>query len=184
VNLQSAQISALALSNRLPTMFANRLLMDAGGLMAYSTDFAAPYRRAATYVDKILKGAQPGELPIEEPTKFDLLLNMKTAKALASRSGPRYRGGRTRSFSRSPTGLCPRCAQLQRIPDHSSTLRRTLNRPGLLGDGEQGRGEPPRPSWRLRSLREWGMAGPSRFSPEVRDRAVRMVLKHENEHAA
>jgi putative tryptophan/tyrosine transport system substrate-binding protein len=82
VNLQSAQISALALSNRLPTMFGNRLLMDAGGLMAYSIDFAAPYRRAATYVDKILKGGKPGDIPIEEPTKFELVINLKTAKAL------------------------------------------------------------------------------------------------------
>jgi putative ABC transport system substrate-binding protein len=82
VNLQSAQISALALSNRLPTMFGNRLLMDSGGLMAYSIDFAVPYRRAATYVDKILKGAKPGDIPIEEPTKFELVINLKTAKAL------------------------------------------------------------------------------------------------------
>jgi putative ABC transport system substrate-binding protein len=82
VNLLAAQISALALSNRLPTMFSNRLLLDAGGLMAYSIDFAASYRRAATYVDKILKGADPGDLPIEEPTKFELVINLKTAKAL------------------------------------------------------------------------------------------------------
>jgi putative ABC transport system substrate-binding protein len=82
VTLQAAQISALALSNRLPTMFSNRLAMDSGGLMAYSIDFAAPYRRAATYVDKILKGAKPGDLPIEEPTKFELVINLKTAKAL------------------------------------------------------------------------------------------------------
>jgi putative ABC transport system substrate-binding protein len=82
VNLQSAQISALALSNRLPTMFGNRLLMDSGGLMAYSIDFAIPYRRAATYVDKILRGAKPGDIPIEQPTKFELVINLKTAKAL------------------------------------------------------------------------------------------------------
>jgi putative ABC transport system substrate-binding protein len=82
VNLQSAQISALALSNRLPTMFGNRLLMDSGGLMAYSNDSAIPYRRAATYVDKILRGAKPGDIPIEQPTKFELVINLKTAKAL------------------------------------------------------------------------------------------------------
>ena len=82
VNLQSARISALALSNRLPTMFGNRLVMDSGGLMAYSIDFAVPYRRAATYVHKILKGARPQDLPIEEPTKFELVINLKTAKAL------------------------------------------------------------------------------------------------------
>ena len=82
VNEQSAQISALALSNRLPTMFGNKRLMDAGGLMAYSIDLLAPYRRAAAYVDKILKGAKPGDIPIEEPTKFELVINLKTAKAL------------------------------------------------------------------------------------------------------
>jgi putative ABC transport system substrate-binding protein len=81
-NLLAAQISALALSNRLPTMFSNRHLMDAGGLMAYSPDFFASYRRAATFVDKILKGARPGDLPIEEPTTFELVINLKTAKAL------------------------------------------------------------------------------------------------------
>ena len=82
VNLQSAQISALALSSRLPTVGGNRVLAEAGGLMTYSTDFITPYRRAATYVDKILKGAKPGDLPIEQPTKFELVINLKTAKAL------------------------------------------------------------------------------------------------------
>ena len=82
VNLQTAPISALALKNRLPTMFQARFLMDAGGLMAYGIDVVAPYRRAASYVDKILKGARPGDLPIEEPTTFELVINLKTAKAL------------------------------------------------------------------------------------------------------
>src|SRR4030095_3056483 len=82
MNLLAAQISTAALENRLPTMFGNRQLMHAGGLMAYSMDFAASYRRAASYIDKILKGARPSDLPIEEPTKFELVINLKTAKDL------------------------------------------------------------------------------------------------------
>ena len=82
MNPLAGQITALALSNRLPAMFGNRAIVYAGGLMAYSTDFAVPYRRAAIYIDKILKGARPSDLPIEEPTKFDLVINLKTAKAI------------------------------------------------------------------------------------------------------
>ena len=76
------QISALALSNRLPTMFRDRRLRGCGRADGISADILASYRRAATYVDKILKGAKPGDLPIEEPTTFELVINLKTAKAL------------------------------------------------------------------------------------------------------
>jgi putative ABC transport system substrate-binding protein len=72
----------LALKNRLPTTFPQRPYADAGGLMPYSADFSDLYRRAATFVDKILKGAKPADLPIEQPTKFELVINLKTAKAL------------------------------------------------------------------------------------------------------
>ena len=81
-NLLSDQISALALSSRLPTVGGQRGLAEAGGLMTYSTDFITPYRRIATYVDRILKGAKPGDLPIEQATKFELVINLKTAKAV------------------------------------------------------------------------------------------------------
>jgi putative ABC transport system substrate-binding protein len=72
----------LAAKNRLPTVFPYREFVDAGGLMAYGPNLADLSRRAATYVDKILKGANPGDLPVEQPTKFELVINLKTAKAL------------------------------------------------------------------------------------------------------
>jgi len=72
----------LAAKNRLPTVFPFRESVDAGGLMAYGPNVADLFRRAATYVDKILKGAKPVDLPVEQPTKFELVINLKTAKAL------------------------------------------------------------------------------------------------------
>jgi len=72
----------LAAKHRLPAVYTNRAYVDAGGLMAYGSNFADEFRRAATYVDKILKGAKPGDLPVEQPTKFELVINLKTAKAL------------------------------------------------------------------------------------------------------
>ena len=72
----------LAAKNRLPTVYPWREGVDAGGLMAYGPDLADLLRRVATYVDKILKGAKPGDLPVEQPTKFELVINLKTAKAL------------------------------------------------------------------------------------------------------
>jgi ABC-type uncharacterized transport system substrate-binding protein len=76
------QITELAARSRLPAMYALRLYVEAGGLMSYSADLKENWRRAATFVAKILKGAKPGDLPVEQPTKFELVINLKTAKAL------------------------------------------------------------------------------------------------------
>jgi len=75
-------IAQLALKNRLPTSFAFREYADAGGLVTYGVNFSNMLRRAADYIDRILKGANPGDLPIEQPTTFELVINMKTAKTL------------------------------------------------------------------------------------------------------
>ena len=82
------RLAELALKNRLPTMFAQRQYAEAGGLMAYAADFSDLFRRAATIVDKILKGATPADLPIEQPTKWEFVINLKTAKALGLDAPP------------------------------------------------------------------------------------------------
>ena len=79
---QRARLADLAVKNRLPAMFGVREFVDAGGLMSYGVSVPDLMRRAATYVDKILKGAKPADLPVEQPTKFELVINLKTAKAL------------------------------------------------------------------------------------------------------
>jgi putative ABC transport system substrate-binding protein len=76
------QIAELAISNRLPSMHADSPYVEAGGLMSYATNDAEQFKRAAVYVDKILKGAKPTDLPIEQPTKFELVINLKTAKQI------------------------------------------------------------------------------------------------------
>ncbi|HEU4345323.1 MAG TPA: ABC transporter substrate-binding protein, partial [Candidatus Binatia bacterium] len=76
------RIVGFALKSRLPSVYGRRESVDAGGLMSYGADLADSYRRAATYVDKILKGAKPADLPVEQPTKFELVINLKTAKQI------------------------------------------------------------------------------------------------------
>ena len=80
--LQQKQIADLAIKNRLPSIYHGSTWVDAGGLMSYSTDELGAFRRAATFVDKILKGTKPADLPVEQSVKFEFAINLKTAKAL------------------------------------------------------------------------------------------------------
>jgi putative ABC transport system substrate-binding protein len=76
------QFVELAARSRLPAIWSNGIIVEVGGLMSYGTYIPALFRRAATYVDKVLKGARPGDLPVEQPTKFELVINLKTARRL------------------------------------------------------------------------------------------------------
>ena len=82
MNTYRTRIADFALKNRLPSIYTRREFVDSGGLMAYGTDLAHSYRRVAYYVDRILKGAKPKDLPVEQPTKFELVINLKTAKQI------------------------------------------------------------------------------------------------------
>jgi putative ABC transport system substrate-binding protein len=77
-----ARIAKLAEESRLPALYGNRDFVDAGGLMSYGPNINDMFRRAATHADKILKGVKPADLPVEQPTKFELVINLKAAKAL------------------------------------------------------------------------------------------------------
>jgi putative ABC transport system substrate-binding protein len=79
---QCGGIAQFAIENKLPSVYSLREHVEAGGLMAYTPNYGDLFRRAASYVDKILKGANPGELPIERPSTFQLFINLKTARAL------------------------------------------------------------------------------------------------------
>ena len=82
VRLNARRFLDLAAKHRLPAMYNGSSLVEAGGLISYAPNDLDGWRRAATYVDKILKGAKPGDLPVEQPSKFELVINLKTAKAL------------------------------------------------------------------------------------------------------
>jgi putative ABC transport system substrate-binding protein len=82
LNNYRKQIADLAIKNRLPLMSEGSQYVDAGALMSYAANDAESSRRAATYVDKILKGAKPADLPVEQPTKFELVIDLKTAKQI------------------------------------------------------------------------------------------------------
>jgi putative ABC transport system substrate-binding protein len=88
INNNQKRIAGLALRSRLPSVYAIREALDAGGLMYYGADLAESYRRVAYYVDRILKGARPADLPVEQPTKFELVINLKTAKQIGVTIAP------------------------------------------------------------------------------------------------
>jgi ABC-type uncharacterized transport system substrate-binding protein len=79
---RQTEIIELAIKSRLPAIYYRAEFVEAGGLMSYGVSFTDLYRRAATYVDKILKGAKPADLPVEQPIKFELMINLKTAKQI------------------------------------------------------------------------------------------------------
>jgi putative ABC transport system substrate-binding protein len=84
------RLAELAITHKLPSVFGPRHHVEAGGLMSYSPDRADLYRRGAIYVDKILKGAKPADLPVQQPTRFELVINLKTAKALGLTIPPSF----------------------------------------------------------------------------------------------
>ena len=80
--LHQKRIADLAIKHRLPSLYEGNNYVEAGGLLSYATNDAELYRRSAVYVDKILKGAKPADLPVEQPTRFELVINLKTAKQI------------------------------------------------------------------------------------------------------
>jgi putative ABC transport system substrate-binding protein len=91
-------MAPLAVVARQPTMYSNREYVTTGGLAYYAPNFPDLFRRAGDYVDKILRGAKPSDIPVEQPTKFDLVINLTTAKSLGIEVSPTRRGERLRLF--------------------------------------------------------------------------------------
>ena len=90
------RITDLTLKSRLPSMYISREFVDAGGLMSYGADLADSYKRVAYFVDRILKGAKPADLPVEQPTKFEFVINLKTAKQIGVTIAPEVLARATR----------------------------------------------------------------------------------------
>jgi putative ABC transport system substrate-binding protein len=96
VGIANKRTVGFALKSRLPSMYSGKAAVEAGGLMSYGADLADNYRRVATYVDKILKGAKPADLPVEQPTKFEFVINLKTAKQIGVTIAPEMQARATR----------------------------------------------------------------------------------------
>jgi putative tryptophan/tyrosine transport system substrate-binding protein len=96
MRINGKRIAGLTLKRRLPSVYDNRAAVEAGGLMHYGADLADSYRRVAYYVDKILKGTKPADLPVEQPTKFELVINLKTAKQIGLTIPPHVLAGADR----------------------------------------------------------------------------------------
>ena len=122
-----AEILGFAARHRLPTAHDERTFVLAGGLLSYGANYRDLYRRAAVYVDRILKGAKPAELPVEQPTKFDFVINLRTAKALGLTIPPAVLARRMRS---STDRVCYRTGR--RVPGTEGA--------GMTGGGQGGRG--------------------------------------------
>lgn len=88
LHVHRARIAALAIRERLPSIYPRREAVEADGLLAYGTDRREQFRRLAVYVDRILKRAKPGDLPVDQPTKFELIINLRTARALGLTIAP------------------------------------------------------------------------------------------------
>ncbi len=88
MNNNQKRTADFALKSRLPSMYYRKEAVDAGGLMSYGADLTDSYRRVAYFVDRILKGAKPADLPVEQPTKFDFVINLNTAKQIGLRIPP------------------------------------------------------------------------------------------------
>jgi putative tryptophan/tyrosine transport system substrate-binding protein len=126
--VQRVPLAELALKHRLPSMFGQKEPVEAGGLMSYSADLTDLTRRAAIYIDKILKGVKPIDLPVEQASKYELVVNLRPPRRSASRYPSRFYCGRTRSSSRLPANLFAQTFAL-----HECAIGTTRTRANAVG---------------------------------------------------
>src|SRR5204863_98798 len=112
---QRRRVVELAARSKLPALYSQKEFVDDGGLISYGPSLVDMYRRAATHVDKVLRGAKPADLPIEQPTKFELVINLKTAKALGLTIPQSLLLRADEVIQSSPSGVLDKCAPLQMV---------------------------------------------------------------------